>query len=55
MASPKPCQKLPGPDISVFEVYRYSVARVHEATLWTQDADLRSLDGVKYVDAHGSR
>jgi len=33
----------------------YSVARVHEATLWTQDADLRGLDGVKYVDAHRSR
>jgi hypothetical protein len=43
------------PSISVFEVYRYSVARVHEATLWTQDPDLRGLDGVKYVDAHGSR
>jgi predicted nucleic acid-binding protein len=31
----------------------YSVARVHEATLWTQDADLRGLDGVKYVAAKG--
>ncbi len=28
----------------------YTVARVHEATLWTQDADFRNLDGVRYIE-----
>ena len=27
----------------------YATARIHEATLWTQDDDFEGLDGVKYV------
>lgn len=26
-----------------------ATARAHEATLWTQDADFREIDGVKYI------
>jgi len=27
-----------------------ATARVHEATLWTQDADFAEIEGVRYVD-----
>ena len=27
----------------------YATARIHQATLWTQDAHFAGLDGVRYV------
>lgn len=33
----------------------YTVARLHEAMLWTQDTDFRDLEGVNFVAAHGGR
>ena len=27
-----------------------TTARMHEATLWTQDADLKGLEGVQYIE-----
>ena len=33
----------------------YTVAQMHRATLWTQDADFRDLDGVRFVPSGGAR
>lgn len=32
----------------------YTIARIHEATLWTQDADFQGLEGVQYLPKHVS-
>jgi len=33
----------------------YTVARLHEAMLWTQDTDFRDLEGVNFVASLGPR
>lgn len=32
----------------------YTVARIHDATLWTQDTDFEGLEGVQYLPKHGA-
>ncbi|RME46162.1 MAG: type II toxin-antitoxin system VapC family toxin [Caldilineae bacterium] len=31
-----------------------ATARAHEATLWTQDADFKGIEGVEYIERKGS-
>ena len=33
----------------------YTVAQMHRATLWTQDADFRHLEGVRFIPSGGAR
>lgn len=33
----------------------YAVAQMHRATLWTQDADFRELEGVRFIPAGSAR
>lgn len=35
--------------IPMADSFMLATARMHEATLWTQDADFQSVEGVKYI------
>jgi predicted nucleic acid-binding protein len=36
-------------DLPLADSIVYATARAHEATLWTQDTDFKTLEGVRYV------